>query len=452
MKRWLIAIVSSWISSEEDALNTTAKIRAARHAFSLQMPRKPFPRQSARCFRQDINASHGFSLVEVLVAMVIGLIGLVVMMQVFSVFEGQKRTTSSGDDAISGGSMALYAIQRDIQQSGWGINAIQLLDCTANDAGNLLLQGVTSIRLVPVTINPAVATLPAGETDTDTLLVVSGNSNSTIEGDLITSGVAIGGSTYPVHTPQAFAAGDYVVAVKQNRDIGTCAVQINRVASIDAGAGTVTLVTAATAASSVSDRLFNLGAAPIIRGYAIRKIPATNGVEKLTVCSYTDPALDCTDVDSWLPIANNVVSLRAQYRRENQNATMTALPDTWDQDFVTSGITTYVKPGFGGDPVACAQMRLRGVRLALVARSSQPERPAKDATNNDVHVWQSAINWAGSVTNVADGNSAAAAAAVQIVPQSPNATFPRWDDFRYKTFETVAPLRNITMRGVPEEC
>ena len=419
------------------------------------------PCRSARCFRQDINASHGFSLVEVLVAMVIGLIGLVVMMQVFSVFEGQKRTTSSGDDAISGGSMALYAIQRDIQQSGWGINAIQLLDCTANDAGNLLLQGVTSIRLVPVTINPAVATLPAGEADTDTLLVVSGNSNSTIEGDLITSGVAAGGSTYSVHTPLAFAAGDFVVAVRQDRtdraDAAVpvaCAVQINQVApgGVDAGAGTVTLVSGATAASGVGDRLFNLGAAPIVRGYAIRKIPATNGVEKLTVCSYTDPALDCTDVDSWLPIGNNVVSLRAQYRRENQNATMTALPDTWDQDFVTSGVTTFTKPGFGGAPVACAQMRLRGVRLALVARSSQPERPAKDATNNDVHVWQSAINWAGSVTNVADGNSAAAAAAVQIVPQSPNATFPRWDDFRYKTFETVAPLRNITMRGVPEEC
>ncbi len=444
-------------------MNTTAKISAAKHAPSPQVPRQELHCKSGRCCRRDINTSRGFSLVEVLVAMVIGLIGLVVMMQVFSVFEGQKRTTSSGDDAISGGSMALYAIQRDIQQSGWGINAVQLLDCTANDAGNLLLQGVTSIRLAPVTINPAVATLPAGESDTDTLLVVSGNSNSTIEGDLITSGVAAGGSTYSVHTPLAFAAGDYVIAVRQDRTDRAeatvpvaCAVQINKVASVDAGAGTVQLVSGATDASSVGDRLFNLGAAPIVRGYAIRKIPATNGVEKLTVCSYTDPTLDCTDEGSWLPIANNIVSLRAQYRRVGTNTTLTGAPyapaDTWDQNFVTSGVTTATNIGFGGAPVACAQMRLRGVRLALVARSSQPERPAKDATNNDVHVWQSGINWAGSVTNVADGNSAAAAGAVQIVPQSPNTTFPRWDDFRYKLFETVAPLRNITMRGVPEEC
>ena len=43
----------------------------------------------------------GFSLVELLVALIIGLLGIVVMMQVFRVFEEQKRTTTGGDDAIS---------------------------------------------------------------------------------------------------------------------------------------------------------------------------------------------------------------------------------------------------------------------------------------------------------------------------------------------------------------
>ena len=40
----------------------------------------------------------GFSLVELMVAVVIGLIGKLVMFQVFAVSEGQKRTTASGGD------------------------------------------------------------------------------------------------------------------------------------------------------------------------------------------------------------------------------------------------------------------------------------------------------------------------------------------------------------------
>lgn len=407
----------------------------------------------ARCRRG--RAAAGFSLVEVLIALVIGMIGMVVMLQVFANFEGQKRTSTSGGDSISSGSISLYSIQRDIQQSGWGINAIQIIGCTLTDAGNVLLQGVNSIPLVPVTINPPTATLPAGEGGTDTLLIVSGNSNSTIEGDVLKGDTATGGTSYTVSAPSSFVAGDYVAAVRADRNVGACSVQINRVVSTNVGAGTVSVGTAALSASSVGDRLFNLGAAPMVRGYAIRKMTAAgvdaNGVEKLTVCDYTTVGTNCTDDDSWVPVASNVVSLRAQYRRENQNNAMTGAPDTWDQSFTTTGVTTYVLPGWGGDPVACAQMRIRGVRLAMVARSSQPERPVKDAGNNDVPVWQSALVWSGSVANVADGNSAAAAAAVGI--SFPNTgTWPSWNDYRYKVFETVVPLRNITMRGVPEEC
>jgi len=41
----------------------------------------------------------GFSLVELMIGLVIGMVAIVVMMQVFSVSEGYKRTTTGGDDA-----------------------------------------------------------------------------------------------------------------------------------------------------------------------------------------------------------------------------------------------------------------------------------------------------------------------------------------------------------------
>ena len=44
----------------------------------------------------------GFSLVELMVGLVVGMIGVVIMMQIFSVSEGYKRTTTGGDDAQAG--------------------------------------------------------------------------------------------------------------------------------------------------------------------------------------------------------------------------------------------------------------------------------------------------------------------------------------------------------------
>ena len=108
----------------------------------------------------------GFSLVEIMVALVIGLLGIIVMMQVFAVFEGQKRTTTGGDDAISSGSIALYNLQRDIQHAGWGFGAVNTIGCVLVDK-TTLVKGTHDIQLTPVTINHTL--IPAGDSHTDTL-------------------------------------------------------------------------------------------------------------------------------------------------------------------------------------------------------------------------------------------------------------------------------------------
>ena len=62
----------------------------------------------------------GMSLVEILVGVLIGLIGIVVIFQVLSVSENRKRTTVQGSDAQSAGAIALYTLQRDVQLGGYG--------------------------------------------------------------------------------------------------------------------------------------------------------------------------------------------------------------------------------------------------------------------------------------------------------------------------------------------
>jgi type IV pilus assembly protein PilW len=77
----------------------------------------------------------GFTLVEVMVAMVIGMIGIIIMMQVFASAEGQKRTTTGTGDAQSNGAMAIYTLQRDIREAGYGFNAMNALGCASGSAG-----------------------------------------------------------------------------------------------------------------------------------------------------------------------------------------------------------------------------------------------------------------------------------------------------------------------------
>ncbi len=69
----------------------------------------------------------GFTLVEVMVAMVIGLIGILIVLQVFSTVESQRQATTGSGDAQNNGAIALHSLQRDVRQAGYGINALNVL-------------------------------------------------------------------------------------------------------------------------------------------------------------------------------------------------------------------------------------------------------------------------------------------------------------------------------------
>lgn len=76
----------------------------------------------------------GFSLVEIMVAMAIGMLGVLIIMQVFLTFQGQKRTTTGAADAQENGLIALHTLERDIRMSGLGI--LGLGGCTTINAYN----------------------------------------------------------------------------------------------------------------------------------------------------------------------------------------------------------------------------------------------------------------------------------------------------------------------------
>ena len=60
-------------------------------------------------------AHRGFSLIELMVGVLIGMIGIVVIFQMLDVSEKRKRTTGAGADAQISGTMALYSLERDLR-------------------------------------------------------------------------------------------------------------------------------------------------------------------------------------------------------------------------------------------------------------------------------------------------------------------------------------------------
>ena len=63
----------------------------------------------------------GVTLVELMVALVIGAITVLAIQQVMAMFEGQKRASTGGADAQVNGAIALFTLEREIRQAGYGL-------------------------------------------------------------------------------------------------------------------------------------------------------------------------------------------------------------------------------------------------------------------------------------------------------------------------------------------
>ena len=65
--------------------------------------------------RPMASSQRGVTLIELMIGMVIGLLAVLVISQVAILYEGRKRTITSGADAQASGALALMAIQRDMR-------------------------------------------------------------------------------------------------------------------------------------------------------------------------------------------------------------------------------------------------------------------------------------------------------------------------------------------------
>ncbi len=361
----------------------------------------------------------GFSLVEIMVGLAIGMLAVIVILQVFALSEGRKRTTTSGGDAQSNGALMVYQLQRDIGQAGYGFAAPSMFNCNLTWPVASGATIATAVPLAPVTINPATTIIPAGDPNTDRLLIVFGNGNGQPQGNTITAQAS---AVYTVQMPSSFTpgavgVGDKVIAGPTPP--ATCGnLIVDRITAV--AANTVT-----AAVGSVGTILYNLGPSPTVRAYAVRG-------GNLTVCDYmvNDCGLDTNKGNPaiWVQIAGNIVSLKAQYARDT-TAAMDAIPDVFDQTTPTTG---------------CDWARTPAVRLAIVARSNQFEKGLVTTTALNVNSPVNAPTW--------DGNAGAPIVAATGILGPDTAVDEPWKHYRYKVSQTLVPIRNVTWLGVPTGC
>lgn len=381
----------------------------------------------ARITKSVLHRHAGFGLTEIMVGLIIGMLAAIIMMQVFALSEERKRTTTSGGDALSNGAITFFQLQQNISQSGYGFSVFNMLNCplrwTVNSGSGI----ATAIPLAPVTIIPygsGSPLIPDGDPDTDALLILTGNTNGEPQGNKFSESPT--SPVYKVQMPSAFAKHDRVIAAPDNCTGGSLLLDEIQDDPPD-GATTVTVVTGVVGAAA----LYNLGGAttatkPRFLAYAIRG-------GNLTVCDYlvNDCGLAANAHDSsvWVPIATNIVSLRAQYghdtaspvRTQAQIDAITPRPvyvvDTYDQTVPTN---------------ACTWARAPAVRLALVARNSQ---------FNKTTVTTSAPQWDGSTS-----------APIDVSKNPDGSTNANWGNYRYKVFQAVIPLRNVVWIGAQAGC
>lgn len=422
-----------------------------------------------------LRSARGFSLMEVMIGMVIGLIGCIVIFQVFAVNESYKRSTTAGSDTQVAGSLAMFALERDIRMAGFGINDRVALGC--NLLGYTSTRGTTSysFTLAPVQIHAG-----ADAATPDILAMNYGTPAEFVPGTGLTIANMAPGSNFRLETRGGVRRWDFLVAyqpVQANCSLlnvtnmpleaaagVTCggsnttdAVEIcPGVSKADADgtsriynpAGGLTGAPTYTVGTGVTNtRFYNFGPEPVFNVYRVLN-------ETLSVCNMRIANCASTNAANWQAVMENVVFLKAYYGLDTNDD---GLVDTYDPRICrdTAGVAGYTSPGndnFGdqwttssdanadglhdtwapGAPTSYDWSRVLSVRLAVVVRSTKPEREIVSPAT--LKLWPD--NPAGTGRGC-DGLGTMTGA---------DQTGPVWTvpdrTFRYRVFETIVPLRN----------
>jgi type IV pilus assembly protein PilW len=398
--------------------------------------------------------SAGMSMVELMVAMAIALIGTIIIFQVFEVSEGIRRTTTSGGDAQQNGVIGLYVIENDLRNAGMGFNDTSYAGCNAlaYDSGRT----PTNYNIL---ISPVSITGGANAKTADQLAIFYGSQYRVADSTTTTAGVTALGNV-KLTTQYGFRTGDLVLL----RQPATTTCELIEVTALGGapGVGSDEIAKQPGTAYNLIIQGNPIGTTARFNAAAGSQVFGGTGANATRVFNIGNPYDPNTGTFSWTSanapvyntysisantlvstslfsnnaqsIADNVVHLRALYGLDDgtNNNTVTynavyAAGDGIVDRFVDAAT-------FNGLPSTKYQY-LAAVRVVIVARSALPEKPSAGA-GQPCDTTTAYPQWTGTAWNAAN------APALGFVTELDLSTDPDWKCYRYKTFETTIPLRN----------
>jgi type IV pilus assembly protein PilW len=348
----------------------------------------------------------GFSLVELMVGMAIGLLATIIIIQVMSVFDAQRRTTTGSADAQTNGGIALFSISRELKMAGYPLLPLEssALECTTFNinAGATGISGIT-----PVTIADGVATGTISASDRITMRY----GDSMLGGAITQTAGSVSGSAVAVSSTFGCQVNDISLIIAG----GIC--NMSRVTALGTAPVSVSLTDTAGGGTPQAN-LACLGSWTEVT-YAVN--PATGNLDRTV--SVNGAAAVTT------PSVVGVVNLQAQYGVSNAP----------NENQVTKWVDAKVDAD-GNDwanPTLNLRNRIKAVRIAVVARNAKVEGEVVAAACSSLTAAAPAglCAWPGTVT--ADGTTWPAPE-IDLSPGDAN-----WARYRYRVYETIIPLRNV---------
>jgi type IV pilus assembly protein PilW len=371
--------------------------------------------------------SGGFSLIELMVAVTLALITVIVVMQVLTVYEARRRTTTAANDSEIGASVGLHMIEREVRMAGAGLTLPAGFVCAGGV--NIFHGGATISDGQPL----APLSIVDGGAGPDRIRVLRSDSEFGVAPATIVQNMANASSVITVNSSVGLSAGDLAL-VGGAEGTKTCTL-IQMSDAPDALANGWELSHSPVAAApynpaapgaafsdapsyEVGDIVVNLGRLGL-RAYGVvcndGGAPAASNTCDLAswdaIAGPANPAL--AQADSITP---QVVNLQAQYGVAPANSQTV-------NEWVDATGATWAAPG------AADQARIKAVRLAIVTRSEN--REPEDLPPDEIVLWND-----GDVDGDGDDDTA---------------TMPLVGDerrYRYSVLRVVIPLVNVIWAGV----
>ena len=373
--------------------------------------------------RSHASVAGGFTLVEVLVGIAIGMIGLLVMYKTITLWDARTRATTAGGDAQVAGTLAMFALERDMKLAGMGFATADTWDMGCAVTGfDSVAGGPVNMRLMPVEIIDN-----DGTNTPDQINVLYGNSPFFPLKQEFTVSTA---TTKKARSRNGFKRGDLIVVTSNSGGapgVSTCSLmQVTDYSPGDsltlmhdtgpytdyyASAPGVARYNAAAASWAVAaGNMYSLGPVPqynqwqVVNGDVLRVIDGLHSVTS--------------------DVAEGVVMMKAQYGIDTDNNKQ-----------ITAAEWTKTPPG-GTD-----WRNILAIRVALLVRSRNFSKPASGVDDQTYSaVIPTYFDGAASfvmrnVDGTVDTN----------VFGSPN----NWRYYRYRLYERVIPIRNMIWGTTP---